>query len=103
MRRPLRWAPLICAAGLFGGCGSLESTAPSVTPAVASAARTSAAVLEEGRTIYTTDCTDCHNAVAVSAHARAEWPGIIRKMAPESKLTPSQERAVLAYVMAFAR
>ncbi len=97
------WVPLISAVALFGGCASLESTAPAVTSSIAAAARTSAEVLNEGRVIYTTRCTDCHNAVAVSAHTRAEWPGIIRRMAPESDLTPRQEQAVRAYVMAFAR
>lgn len=102
-RRSLVWAPLICAIAVLGGCASSESTAPAVTPAIAAAARTSAEVLNEGRVIYTTRCTDCHNAVAVAAHTRAEWPGIIRRMAPESDLTPQQEQAVRAYVMAFAR
>ena len=101
-RRSLLWAPLIGAITFLGGCASLESTAPAVTPAIAAAVRTSAEVLNQGRLIYTTRCTDCHNAVAVAAHTRAEWPGIIRRMAPESDLTPQQELAVRAYVMAFA-
>lgn len=102
-RRSLRWAPLLLAALLPAGCVTMESIAPSVTPAAASSARTTVAMLEQGRVIYTTDCTDCHNAVAVTAHTRAEWPDIIRRMAPESKLTPAEERAVLAYVMAYSK
>lgn len=85
---------LIILAGLFGGCATQESIAPRVA---------GEPLLEMGRVLYTTRCTDCHNAVAVTAHTRAEWPGIIRRMAPESRLTAAQERAVLAYVMAFAK
>ncbi len=93
-RRSGNRAPLIILASLFGGCASQDSITPRTT---------GAPKLEEGRVIYTTRCTDCHNAVAVSAHTRAEWPGIIRRMAPESRLTAAQESAVLAYVMAFAK
>ena len=93
-RRSGNRAPLIILAGLFSGCVTQESIAPRVV---------GRPVLEEGRTIYTTLCTDCHNAVAVSKHTRAEWPDIIRRMAPESRLTAKQENAVLQYVMAFAR
>lgn len=92
-RRSSNWAPLIILAGLFGGCASQESIAPRVV---------GRPLLEEGRVIYTTRCTDCHNAVAVTAHSRAEWPEIIRRMAPESRLTAKEENAVLQYVMAFA-
>lgn len=88
---------------MLGGCVTMQSIAPSVTPDAAANARTSVAVLEQGRTIYTTDCTNCHNAVAVSAHSRAEWPGIIRRMAPESNLTSAEEKAVLAYVLAYSK
>jgi mono/diheme cytochrome c family protein len=102
-RRSLRWAPSIFAALALAGCVTIESVAPTVTPALAAGSRTDATVLAEGRTIYTTRCTDCHNAIPVTRHTKAEWPEIIRRMAPESQLSAAQERAVLAYVLAISK
>lgn len=81
---------------------SIESIAPTVTPSLAAAHGTKVATLEEGRRIYTTQCTACHVAEPVSKYA-GQWPRIVREMSVESKLLPGQERALLAYVLATER
>ncbi len=75
---------------------------PPVTPSLAARSKSPASLLEEGRRIYTRQCTACHTAESVPKYA-GRWPGIIRDMAPEAKLTPPQEQAVLAYVLAAER
>lgn len=97
-----RGAFLALGACLLGGCANLATLAPPVTPALAVRAHGDGAVLASGRDIYLTQCTSCHAPESVAAHA-GKWPGIIREMAPKSRLTPGQEHAVLAYVLAAER
>ena len=87
---------------LVAGCANLATIAPPVTPSLAARTRTDASVLAGGRTIYLTQCTSCHAPESISEHA-GKWPGIIREMAPKSRLTAEQEHAVLAYVLAAER
>ena len=90
---------LALGACLLAGCANLATVAPPVTPALVARTHGDASVLASGRGIYLTQCTSCHAPESVPAHA-GKWPGIIREMAQKSRLTPVQERAVLAYVLA---
>lgn len=90
-------AVLACSLLLPAGCASLETIAPPVATFATRGKDT--ALLESGRRIYLENCTECHAPDPVSDYADA-WPRIIRKMALMSKLTPAQEHAVLAYVLA---
>jgi mono/diheme cytochrome c family protein len=101
-QRWLRLALLFSCVLPLAGCASLETLAPPVTPALAARAHTDASFLVTGRGIYTRQCAACHAPESVPAHA-GEWPRIIAEMAPKAKLTPEQQRAVLAYVLAAAR
>lgn len=87
----------------FAGCGSIEPTAPVVTPAMAALAKVDIGELELGRLIYTTRCTACHNAERVNRYSRTEWMGILPRMAEVSRLNDAQDRSVRAYVMALAK
>ena len=93
---------LALAACLLAGCANLATVAPPVTPALVARTHGDASVLGSGRSIYLTQCTSCHAPESVPAHA-GKWPGIIRDMGERSRLTPAQERAVLAYVLAAER
>lgn len=95
-RRELRFAPLFPAAIFLASCASLEQT----VPIVASAPGESSAMLAEGRTIYTHQCTACHSAEPVSAYSAAQWRQILPDMNRKSKLTPEQGQAVETYVFA---
>ena len=90
---------LALGACLLAGCANLATLAPPVTPALVARSHGDASMLASGRGIYLTQCTACHAPESVPAHA-GKWPGLIREMAPRSRLTPVQERAVLAYVLA---
>lgn len=104
-RRGRSLAPLYCAlaagvALVATGCTNLEATAPSVSR-IPSPGNT--AVLNHGRELYLGKCTACHVAEPVAKYSAARWPGIIREMSIETKLTAAEEQAVLAYVMAALR
>ena len=90
---------LALGACLLAGCANLATVAPPITPALVARTHGDASVLASGRGIYLTQCTSCHAPESVPAHV-GKWPGIIREMAQKSRLTPVQERAVLAYVLA---
>jgi mono/diheme cytochrome c family protein len=59
--------------------------------------------LEAGRTIYTTKCTKCHGDKGVSNYTATTWDGILKYMAPNAKLTPTETAQVTAYVKANAK
>jgi len=94
-----RRALLALGACLLAGCANLATLAPPVTPALVARSYGDASMLASGRGIYLTQCTACHAPESVPAHA-GKWPGLIREMAPKSRLTAAEERAVLAYVLA---
>ena len=79
-----------------GGCGSLDSVAPRVAPGRGATADT----LEEGRRIFIGACTTCHAASPVAKYSTSEWSAIVSTMAPRTKLKPSREAALLAYLTA---
>ena len=93
---------LACFAALvLGGCASLESVAPPVTPALVAASRgASAATLGEGRRIFTGACTACHSADPVGRFSTGEWHRIVGEMADRSKLDAARQSALLAYIAA---
>jgi mono/diheme cytochrome c family protein len=77
---------------------SIEITVP---PVAAPGARSRDAVsLAEGRQVYLSSCTRCHVAEPVRDYTASRWPGIIADMSERARLSPAQERAVLAYVLA---
>ena len=89
------------AAFALAACASLETAVPPAATLVAGGR--DAATLESGRRVYLDACTRCHVAEPVRDYPAARWPGIIADMAERSKLTPAQEHAVLAYVLAASR
>ena len=96
-RRGLRLAPLLLLCAITG-CANLETLAPSVAKL-----KGEHSSLEAGRRIYLGQCATCHVAEPISDYAAARWPGILDDMVPKTKLSPSQERDVRAYVTAVCR
>jgi mono/diheme cytochrome c family protein len=94
-------ALFVISAAFLSGCGSLETPAPTVTPAIAAASGAEIGELEHGRVIYTTRCVECHAGERIPRYSRAEWMEILPRMSVEARLNDAQERAVRAYVMAF--
>ena len=82
-------------------CVSMDTIAPPVTPALLSASRGhSAQTIEEGRRIFVGACTACHTADPVSAYSVEKWRIIVADMAERTKLTPTREAALNAYITA---
>lgn len=80
-------------------------TAPPLrlTPALVASGRSIHADAEElalGRALFVTRCTQCHVLPDVSTRSEAEWPKVLRKMAPRAHLSLAGEEAVLAYLLA---
>ncbi len=86
---------LLLLLGALAGCANVETLAPPVT--MLKGDHTS---LEAGRHIYLGQCTACHSAEPIRNYAPARWPSILDKMVPKTKLTPSQEHDVRAYITA---
>ena len=86
---------------VLGGCASLDTLAPPVSPALLRASRgASSGTLENGRLILTTRCASCHRVYPVADYPSAEWKTILDDMSPRAKLNAAQNAAVLAYLNA---
>jgi mono/diheme cytochrome c family protein len=82
----------------LASCASIDTAAPPVAALAVHGKDT--ATLENGRRIYLGSCTHCHVAQSVRDYAAARWPGIVTDMGERAHLSPAEQRAVLAYVLA---
>lgn len=104
MRLPqfcLLFVAIVIASLLFGGCATIEERVPPVATLAVRAK--SIGQLETGRSLYLQKCASCHVAETIRDHAASEWPEIMVTMSPKAKLSPKEEQAVLAYVLAAAQ
>jgi len=62
-----------------------------------------AAMVEQGKTVYTTRCNRCHALKDVTAYTTTRWDGILKSMIPKAKLDSTQGQQVTAYVMENAK
>lgn len=85
----------------LASCSTLAPVAPAVTPEVmAHAGSVSAGTLEEGRRIFTRQCTSCHTADPVVKFTPGEWRAIVTDMAERSEINERQQAAVTVYILA---
>jgi hypothetical protein len=79
-----------------------ERTAPPVTPAFLAAARTSVSreALEEGRRIYTTRCTECHDLELVDSRSIGGWEKMVSSMSRRAHVDAAQQARILDYLAA---
>ena len=59
--------------------------------------------LERGRRVYLTRCTRCHSPEPVVAYSVSRWQKIISDMSLRSRLVPSEETDLRAYVTSVRR
>ena len=64
---------------------------------------TTANMIRQGQTIYTTKCVKCHGLKNTKEFTKLEWDGIIKEMAPKAKLNAEETASVTAYVKANAK
>lgn len=79
-----------------------EKTAPPVTPAFLSAAKTStaAAVLEQGRTLYVSRCNQCHDLEMLDSRSPSAWKSEVSSMARRAKIDDAQQSLIMQYLTA---
>ena len=86
---------LVCS---FVGCMDATKIAPPISQL---GITQNMEMLENGRNIFLTRCTKCHNAVRITRYPLQYWQEeILPGMSKESKLSPKQEHALAAYVEA---
>ncbi len=59
--------------------------------------------LGDSRVLYATKCSGCHMLVLPRRVPQREWPVIMEKMAPKSKLLSSEHAQILRYVLTASR
>jgi cytochrome c5 len=77
--------------------------APTTTETTATVNAEHAAMVEQGKTVYTTRCNRCHALKDVTAYTTTRWDGILKSMVPKAKLDSTQAQQVTAYVMENAK
>lgn len=85
------------------GCEAMKSSAPAINPAmtqVAVANGDSPEMLAEGRRLLAMRCTSCHALEPVPKYTSGEWRANVRRMANRAGLDPTEERQIVAYLVA---
>lgn len=83
--------------------GAMEgSTSPAVIPAMLNGAKPGVTkdTLEEGRRIYTTRCSECHDLEMLDSRSITGWKNEVRKMAGKAHLKGNQEELIMEYLTA---
>lgn len=81
--------------------GAVEArTAPPVSPALLTAARANSplAVIEEGRTLYTTRCAECHDLELLDSRSVSSWEKAVAGMSGRAKLNDAQKSRIMEYI-----
>jgi hypothetical protein len=82
-----------------------ERTSPQVTSAMvaASGGNSSKPLLEEGRKIYTTRCTECHDLELLDSRSMDGWSRAVSSMGRRAHLDEAQVGRILEYLTAAQR
>lgn len=56
------------------------------------------ALISEGRNLYITKCSKCHNALRISRYSELQWNEILPGMTKKSKFSVEETKAVTAYI-----
>ena len=80
---------MFTAAAALAAAAAWASALPPATPET-----------EPGRALYAGKCHACHRLYPPGRVGPEKWPALMEKMAEKAKLTPEEEKQVLAYVLA---
>lgn len=77
-----------------------ERTSPPVTAALVAAAGSGASkeALTDGRKIYTTRCTECHDLELLDSRSMTAWRTIVGGMARRAKIDEAQQQRIIDYI-----
>ena len=84
---------------VFASCTNSHQTPPA-TIEMAQRSGKSLAQLQQGHAIYIGQCGRCHEHQLPDTVNSADWHGVVPGMAWNSGLSKSDEKAVLAYLLA---
>jgi len=96
---PKLTVPSLLVALLVSACGFPKTTErpPALTEADLATNREALAL---GGTTFAAKCNGCHGYPDVASVPADRWPAIVKEMAGKASLTPAQESATLAFVLA---
>ncbi len=79
-----------------------ERTSPQVTPAFVSLARvgTPTPNLAEGRKLYTSRCTECHDLEMLDARSLTAWERMVASMGRRANLSDAEKSRIMDYIAA---
>jgi hypothetical protein len=79
-----------------------EKTAPPITPAFLATAKVTIpqATLEEGRQLYMTRCTQCHDLEMLDSRSADGWKKEVSSMAGRAKINGAQQGIIVEYLAA---
>jgi hypothetical protein len=79
-----------------------ERTSPQVTPAFISLAKVSTPtpMLEEGRKLYTSRCTECHDLEMLDGRSLTAWERMVSGMARRANLNDAEKARIMDYIAA---
>ncbi|MEQ1860289.1 MAG: hypothetical protein ABMA13_10160 [Chthoniobacteraceae bacterium] len=76
-----------------------ERTSPPLSTAMLALAKGAPrAAIEEGRQLYTTRCTECHDLELLDSRSLSAWERAVGGMAARAKLTGAQRARILEYI-----
>jgi hypothetical protein len=95
----LNWFLLIFVLGVFASCSKTDSTSNLYTPTTAdTTANATLAELQQGRTLYISNCGKCHSLHSPDDYSVSSWKSIMSRMAPNTSMNSSQVLLVTKYV-----
>jgi len=99
-----RIVTLFGASALLLGCES-TNYAPPVTSRMAKANSTRGQSVElnqlrNGRALFVHRCIECHTLPPVWKYTSEDWRDIVQSMSHRASLTPAEQDAVVAYILA---
>lgn len=77
-----------------------STSGKSDAPVISRPKKADAKLLATGRSLFVTRCIECHSLPRPKEYAPAQWPGLVNKMARRADLTPADQKAVTAYILA---
>ena len=96
-------AVLLCSVIFWQGCDTTTATTKTNKPAEKAVVTASAAVLEQGKSLYSAKCQKCHELFAPSKFNAIEWRKYVNIMAPKAGISDAEREAVFAFVASGAK
>jgi cytochrome c5 len=94
--------PLLAFVAFLPACAPAPKTATPPVPDAAMSARSKVKLqtLQRGHAVYLANCGRCHEYILPKDVSREDWHVVVPGMAWNASISPKDEKAVTAYVMA---